>query len=207
MTQPGEGYRPGPPPLPDVTEQARRGAGPLCPSCGARRVSTAGQRCWLCEEALPPVELRDNANPASRTGERVAAVLGLILLLFVLLLLGLSLAEAPGLALLVLIPLIPAGIRASVATRRDEAFEGPQGGGRFFSNFLVSLGLVTLVAAAAGVAFFATCFAVCLGVLATGGFDRGGEAGVIVSVALGIPPGIAVFVWLIRKIWPKKAAR
>ena len=70
--------------------------------------------------------------------------------------------------------------------------------------FLGALGATVLVGAAAGVAFFATCFVVCLGMLGASNARHGGDFILPVSVFAGLVPGIFVFVWLVRVILRKK---
>ena len=73
--------------------------------------------------------------------------------------------------------------------------------------FIGSLGVVATVAVAAFVAFYATCFAVCMGGLALSDLKKG-ESGnylMVASVGSGLVVGFAVAVFLLRWLWSRKA--
>ncbi len=102
-----------------------------------------------------------------------------------------------------LIVLTPVLIRTgrSVAAQKERG-ESP-GGLAVVGQFLSSVGVVVMVGLAAGAAFYATCFAICLGGMALGSLDRhGSEASLLIlSVAGGAVVGIYVLVVMIRRIW------
>jgi len=202
-----EHIAPGPPPHasqppPPVSRYGRGGAeGPACPECGAKRITPAAVPCWLCQELLPPL---DGAAPAGslrgRDDSPAFIVLGVLIILIVLALA----AEAPGLIVVFALVATPAIIRSIVVSRRAAGAGQPLSGTATMGAFLGALGSVALVGAAAGVAFFVTCFAVCWAGLAATPRDQSFDSLFILSVGAGIVPGIVIFVWLIRYFWSRR---
>src|SRR5207247_6860085 len=104
-----------------------------------------------------------------------------------------------------LIVATPALIRTLVVgSRQDQTSAGP--GLAVVGTFLSSLGIATMVGLASFVAFFATCFVVCLGGLTLGGMDGGGSGDwlLYISVSAGLVPGLFVAFLLFRYFWATK---
>jgi hypothetical protein len=194
-----ENIAPGPPPTPSPP-RARGGRdedGPVCPSCGAKRITSAAVPCWLCAEMLPPLDVPVPAGAVRGREENPVFIMAGVLI--VLLAVGLALS-APGMILVLAVAATPALIRSAVVTSQARRAGVPLSGAERIGAFLGALGSVVLVGAAAGVAFFATCFAVCLGILAVG--SRGDEGLILpLSVFAGLVPAIFILVWLFRRVW------
>ena len=75
--------------------------------------------------------------------------------------------------LILLILAAPALIR----TLAVSVGKGPTGGMGFLGTFLGSLGVATLIGLASFIAFFATCFVVCLGSISLSDMGRRGGGG------------------------------
>lgn len=188
----------GPPPPSRRTQYDAEG--PVCLECGAKRITSAKAPCWLCGAILPALDGTVAGGPVrGRDDKPVFIVVGVLV---ILLMLGLAL-EAPGLLIVLALAATPALIRAVVVSHQSKEAGYPMTAGHAFGAFLGALGATVLVGAAAFVAFFATCFAVCLGMLAID--DRGGGDLILpVSVFAGLAPGIFVFVWLLRRLLKKR---
>jgi hypothetical protein len=178
-----------------------------CPHCGEIMAADA-EVCWLClekysvQEGLAPI-----LTPTSLDKERVAAdwedSAGWRVVGFFTLALCVALAiEAPGILIVLLIVATPAVVRTVVVSRRA----GPGGGeASVVGTFLGALGVAVLVGLASFVAFFATCFVVCLGGMTMADARRGGYDSILpASVAAGLVPGIAVAIYLFKAFWIKK---
>jgi hypothetical protein len=209
-----------------------------CPHCGARVINREATHCWLCgasltdaapghrpqpsaapDEALtarPPLERRVTGRRPDRrpppeepaTDNPVIALLGLLL---VFALFSLAQAGALGFAIGLAVVVTPALARVVYFNFKQNATnKRPLTAGENVLFFFTSLGVVTMIGVAAGAAFFATCFVVCLGGLGvaaanrTGGPWSGLDWVLYVSVGLGLIPGIAVAVLLGRTLWAKK---
>jgi hypothetical protein len=112
--------------------------------------------------------------------------------------------EAPGVLVILLILATPALIRTVVVTAGKHQVS-PENGFTMLGTFLSSLGVAALVGLASFVAFFATCFVVCLGGLSLGDTRHAENWILPVSVIAGLVPGLAVAVWLFRYFWARKA--
>lgn len=176
---------------------------PHCPECGAARISPTRQRCWLCQaDLLTPEDDREQNERIRELTERIAlptrkedhpalAAFGLLALL-----LGLGLlVAAPGILLILVILVTPALVRTACGARTT----GPDGGPPSpVWGFLSSVGLVAIVGLASFVAFFVTCFVVCLGGLAV---TQSYGVILVTSVFAGLVPGIALAILLFRRLW------
>jgi hypothetical protein len=101
----------------------------------------------------------------------------------------------------------PALIRTVVTTVRRDKEGAPAEGPAVLGTFLSSIGVVAMVGLASVAAFYATCFAVCLGGFAlTDGKGQAADYVLVASVAAGLVPGIAVAVILFRAFWRRKAS-
>ena len=114
--------------------------------------------------------------------------------------------EAPGILVVLLILATPALIRTVVASSRQRAAGAPQSGPAALGTFLSSLGVVAMIGVASVAAFYATCFAVCLGVLQLNDLNHGKsyEWIVVASVGAGLVPGLWIAVRLFRRLWSRK---
>lgn len=193
-----EGIAAGPPP--SRSDAARSSDGASCPHCGARRITLGAVPCWMCGEMLPAHE-----GPLPR-GTRLEsgpdAGLISVAVLTILVVLGLT-AEAPGLGIALAILATPALVRVVAKSHETKESGQPLTGAEKIGLFFSSLGTVILVGIAAFVAFFATCFAVCLGVFSVQ--PHGGDGSLMfLSVGAGLLVGIPIFIFLLRKAWKRK---
>ncbi len=141
--------------------------------------------------------------PEARGDAPALVVFGVLAILVCL---GLML-EAPGVLLVLLILATPALIRTVVALSRQQTPGAPPSGLAAVGTFLSSLGVVAIIGLASAAAFYATCFAVCLGGLALHDMRGGGKSGewiMVASVGAGLVPGLIVAVWLFRRFWPRR---
>lgn len=189
------GIAAGPPPRPPMGDAD----GPVCLECGAKRITSAQLPCWMCGAILPALDGGVAGGPVrSRLDKPAYVVLGVLVVLVTL-----ALAiEAPGLLVVFALCATPALIRSVIVSRQSSRVGQRLSAGERAGAFLGALGATVLIGAAAFVAFFVTCFAVCLGMLAVD--TRGGDLILPVSVFAGLVPGIIVFVWLLRLILRKR---
>ncbi|MCI0378488.1 MAG: hypothetical protein L0215_12840 [Gemmataceae bacterium] len=145
--------------------------GPTCPACGAARITSAAEPCWLCGEKLPehdgplprgrrPLALRGGETKYTK-GNNVFLIIMGGLFLCVFLLSMTTVVEAPGFAILLGIVALPCLFRTLYVESVREKMGAPYSGGQWLRTFLAYLGVVMLVAVAAGAAFFVTCAAIC----------------------------------------------
>ncbi len=119
---------------------------------------------------------------------------------------------APGLGILLVIIVSPAWLRTCLNVMRRKARGRPMSAMERLGLFAGSLGVVTIVGVAAGIAFYATCWAG-FGISAAAGEvlavgDYGWLAwGLFLGVALGIVAGLVVGLLLLRRLWPHKDRR
>jgi hypothetical protein len=122
---------------------------------------------------------------------------------------------APGLGILLVVVVSPAWLRTCLNVMRRKARGRPMSATEKLGLFAGSLGVVTVVGVAAGVAFYATCWAgFGLGAAASGvAHTRGGPDytwviwGMFAGVSLGIVAALVVGVFLLRRLWPHKQRR
>jgi LPXTG-motif cell wall-anchored protein len=179
---------------------------PECPECGAKIRDPRATRCWMCHEPLTATaRAEDRSNPFrlpdTGSDSPAWAVFGVLALLICG---GLAFGE-PGILLAMLIPLVPVLIRTLVATSRAQEAGAPLSAGATLLAFFSSVGVVAVVGAAAGIAFFITCFAVCLGGMAVSQGRHGPPDGVFLfAIVLGGLLALAIFFLLMRALWPRK---
>jgi hypothetical protein len=160
----------------------------------------------MCHEPFTSsARAEDRSNPFRlpdpRTDSPAWAVFGV---LAILLCLGLA-SEDPGILIVLLILLVPVLIRTVVVTIRSREAGAPLTVGQTLLAFFTSIGIVAVVGVAAGVAFFISCFAVCLGGLALTNQGFRGMDGVLISAwTIGGLLGLVVFILLMRALWPRK---
>lgn len=144
---------------------------------------------------------RQDAPPARRDAPALIA----FGILAVLVCIGLAL-EAPGLLLVLLVVATPAMIRTVVIASRERSTGSAPSGTAAAGIFLSSLGIVVIIGLASIAAFYATCFAVCLGSLTLTDLGRGNSSGwiMVASVGAGLAPGLFVAYWLARRLWPRR---
>jgi len=160
--------------------------------------------------------LHDSATPGRATGNPIerpdlpasqgdAPAFWILGLLMIGLCLGLMF-EAPGILVVLLVLATPALIRTCIASARQRAEGAPPSGLSKVGTFISSVGVIALIGLAAGGAFYATCFAVCLGGLSVAELNHGKDAGwiLIPSVGAGLAVGLWVAVRLIRRHWSRK---
>ncbi|MFL5328326.1 MAG: hypothetical protein ACJ8C4_05385 [Gemmataceae bacterium] len=172
-----------------------------CPFCGVELKSPTATTCWLCHqsfaEGIKPLQPRRfrGDNPAWMVFGVLAILIGL----------GMAI-EVPG-ALAVLVALaMPAFIRTIRAGQWARAEGAAPDSMNVVGVFFSSLGIISIIGLASFAAFYATCFAACLGGLALGGGNRGGESMLLVaSVGAGLVPGLFVAYKLFRRLWPQRS--
>lgn len=176
---------------------------PTCPECGAEIRIPAATRCWLCQEPLAKATAADMTRQIRRApvGDSSASQVVAILVLGLLVVLGLMAGQATGVLIGLLILSVPALVRTVVMSSRQRDAGAPAAATSVFFTFLTSLGIVVVVGIASGIAFFATCFVVCLLQLNSSGKGDGILAG---SVLAGLVTGFIVFLFLMRALWPRK---
>lgn len=178
--------------------------------------SPPSRTCPQCGQPLPPdVDAcakcgRDEANPFTPPAapiERVPAAEGDPRLYgAILAVIAVSVIVSfvfPGLGVPLGIVLVPAAVRAAAVLKRQEAAASSTARRiGFWHALLTSAGVTFLVWLASAIAFTIICFP--LGLLS---FDinTGGGIGLIAGVILGFAAGLAVFIWLNRKFWPRAA--
>jgi hypothetical protein len=184
-----------------------------CPLCGAAICQGATKRCWMCgkdfalitDAEIRAARIREQSAhiEAARGGQDHAAfvVFGILAILVSA---GLM-VEAPGILVVLLVLAVPALIRTAVQSAgQDERSASTSALARFFS----SLGLLVIVGLASFAAFFATCFAVCLGGLALNDLNRNNSQEWIftASIGAGIVPGLFVAGLLFKHFWSRKGS-
>jgi hypothetical protein len=173
-----------------------------CPQCG-QKLPPGADTCAACG--------RNDVNPFSSPAAPIdppAATSGLLNRLSVGGAAGALFASivigyfVPGLGILLCLLLVPASIRAAAVMRRQTAPASAAGQVGYLQALLVSSGVMFLVWLASTVAFTIVCFP--LGLIS---FDvhSGGGAGLAFGLILGFASGLAVFVWLTRRFWPRAA--
>src|SRR5437667_6023310 len=128
----------GPPPTSSRSAAAPDPAdGPVCPQCGAKRITSAVQPCWLCGAILPKLDSPLAGGPVrGREDNPAFIVIGVLLILVMV---GLA-VEAPGLLVVLALAATPALIRSLVVPvaakppgsplagpERARGFPGPAG--------------------------------------------------------------------------------
>ena len=189
----------------------------ICGDCGAEN-PPGRPICWLCYQRVsPPPPAFDAQSRATALGQvpplegqtgravelRPTFKLSSLMLLVTLLAVCFGAFRiAPGLAIALLIIVTPAMVRTFVSgARRKQRGEQLSIGDKVLS-FAGSLSIMLLIAVAAGISFFATCWIACFGVAAIG--SEGGSAiaaGLIVGalVALALSIGLFVLSWPRRR--------
>lgn len=128
-----------------------------CADCG--KYNRAGRTtCWLCEaplgaEAAAPQAASRDVHPQHSRDEFFIGIFGSVIL--VLLVIALVLNGAWGIAVMLLLVVVPIGAIVLSKVRRG----GAEGTGGKITSVLVSLASVVLAFSAAAVAFVTTCFA------------------------------------------------
>lgn len=172
-----------------------------CPQCG-QKLPPGAETCAACgrndvnpfsSPAAPIDPPAEAAGPPNRLASGVVAALtaSIVIGYFV-----------PGLGILLCLLLVPASIRAAAVMRRQAAPASAARQVGYLQALLVSTGVMFLVWLASTVAFTIVCFP--LGLIS---FDvhSGGGAGLAFGLILGFASGLAVFVWLTRRFWPRAA--
>ncbi len=182
-----------------------------CASCGATN-AVGRVKCFLC---LRPMDAADepSTSPPIAAGRppQGASTFGLSSLMLVIALVAVCLGvmrEAPGLGIALAIAATPALIRTTgIVSRkksRGRVLSTPEKLGVFLSSF----GVIVTVGAAAGAAFFATCWAGFFGGAAVSSiWAKDYEPigwGMGTGIILGIIAGLFVLYWVVRRLWPYK---
>ena len=191
----------------------------LCPKCGATLSAESGT-CLTCGSELEPknvppqtASVAVDPNPYAVSAEytpgagptfRLSTLMLTITLIAVCLGIGTWLpGVGVGLALLI----APAYVRTALAGLRLRREGKPPTIEEKIFIFFASLGIVTAIAVATGVAFYATCWAGFYGGALTSeaagvqGFDTL-SYGLIAGIATGGVAGIVALIFAARWLWP-----
>jgi hypothetical protein len=171
----------------------------ICPQCGQLLPPDAGA-CAKCgrDEANPftppaaPIERVPAAEGDPRLYGAILAVIAVSMVVSFI---------VPGVGIPLGILLVPAAVRAAAVLKKQEAAASATTRKiGFWHALLTSAGVTFLVWLASAIAFTIICFP--LGLLS---FDinTGGGVGLIVGAVLGFAAGLAVFIWLTRRFWPR----
>lgn len=176
-----------------------------CPSCGAVNRVSVDRTCWVCEQNLEsphPIRMtfygdQETVDP-SRPGGRFT-VLGIVVLVVI----GLTIIS-PGLGILaILLSIVPLGRMMMLMRAGDDASRGL---GLYFSSFVVSIVICTIVGVTAFGAFCLSLFGVC----AIGGRTLGGDLGALIVYGV---TGLSVLIvclplgrWVIQR-WKRDSER
>ena len=180
-----------------------------CPECGAA-LAPGASSCWLCRgTGQPDVQA---PGPSSPFAERRAAFqFSLATLMLTVTLVAVILGAfrvAPGAGIVLVIIVTPAWLRTCLSVARRKARGRPMTPAEKLGGFAGSVGVVVIVGVAAGIAFYATCWAGFFGGAAVSslwarGYDSIGW-GLGTGVILGLVAGLVVGYLLIRRLWPRK---
>jgi hypothetical protein len=112
---------------------------------------------------------------------------------------------APGIGIALAVVATPALVRTYMLTRHRRDSDKPVAAGEKIVLFMMCLGIATLIALAAGAAFFVTCF-FGFGVTSAGIGKGSLDAGVTIGVILGTIAGLVVLIVLLVK-WLRRPAK
>ncbi len=174
-----------------------------CPYCGALNARWDGN-CWLCKQTI-------NLNPAIADEPILAEPVdvkpqfGLSTLLLIVTLFCLCLgliAIAPGLIVPIVVIVVPALIRTSVASR----VSGQTSTVDKVASFSASLGIVVLIWIAGLIAFGAACTLIVVGGAALDFSDN--VVGMLLLLGVvAVIGAFALMIWLLYLSWPRKIKR
>jgi hypothetical protein len=175
-----------------------------CPYCGALNARWDGN-CWLCKQTI-------NLNPAVADEPILAEPVdvkpqfGLSTLLLIVTLFCLCLgliAIGPGLIVPIVIIVVPALIRTTVASRVSG---GPVSAVDKVASFSASLGIVVLIWIAGLIAFGAACTLIVVGGAALDFSEN--VVGMLLLLGIGAAIGaFALMIWLLYLSWPRNIKR
>lgn len=182
-----------------------------CPHCG-RALPDKAVACAHCEQqATTAAALDAYRTPAPINDATSAATFSLATLLALVTIIAVSLGLGlwqPALGIGVFVLCTPAYIRAGLILRRlRQAGVGLRFSADHLAFFLGSLGLFLASYLAAGVAFYAMCWAGFIGgsvisqVIGGKGYDPIGY-GLMAGVIIGGICGVAALIWIAMKWWP-----
>ncbi len=182
-----------------------------CPECGAL-VGAGVQKCWLCGASLADLDdvvMAEIVLPhlPHREASRFSYSLGLLITVVTLICVSLGLVSiAPGLGIAFAIFVTPAYIRTAVGVARRNVKGQPMDIGQKILAFGGSLAVMTVIAVAAAVAFFATCFAGFWAAAPVFVYVASAETIVwvlVIAIVIGsIAAGVVGYL-LIRRLWPR----
>jgi hypothetical protein len=187
-------------PLPATTE-------PDCPGCRAA-AGTTEARCFLCGKPVLPLSGTDPPTAPSEPLRFTFSLSSLMLLMtLIAVCLGLGGID-PGLGIGVAFLVTPAALRTAVAAARRRRSGSGMSMGEKLLAFVASLGVVTAMIVATGVAFYATCWAGFFGGdMLSEPFAKGYDGlfvGLGTGIILGGVVGLYVLYRMARWLWPRK---
>ncbi len=180
-----------------------------CPQCGAVPAGKA-KSCWLCHTALEPIAA-GAAQPSAVLQSRGAYQFGLSTLMLTVTLFAVLCGVfkmAPGLGVVLAIVVTPALVRTGMAAARKKECGQPMTPSEKVGAFAGSVGVVSVIGIAAGVAFYTTCWVGFFGGAAVSSLwsEQYGPIGwgLMTGGVLGLIVGVYVAYRLIRRLWPRK---
>ncbi len=170
-----------------------------CPQCGQTLPPDAAA-CAKCgrDETNPFISPAAAIEPPTDRRLEPHWITAVIVVVFASIVIGVL---VPGLGLLLGMVFVPASIRAAAVMRREaENASSPAKRIGYAQALFASAGVMFLVWLASTIAFSIICFP--LGLIS---FDlhSGPGVGLIAGLILGFLSGLAVFIWLTRKYWPR----
>lgn len=174
-----------------------------CPRCG-QSYPAGAMVCAACGYDAANAYVAPTADPAQRGSNlrRFAAIATVCMLVVI----G---VVVPGLVIPAAVLLTPTLVRTSAVLKHRRAAGLPVSGRDWRKAALASGGVVILTSVAACAAFVAVCFPVGLPFLNLG--PNGGalreQIGMACAYLLGTVAGLFVWFLLMRRFWPKAAAR
>ncbi len=174
----------------------------VCPECGADTLPDR-THCWLCGAKLAG---GSTTAAASAPAPPTFALTSLMLLItLVAVVLGVY-TIAPGVAVLLVIAVVPALSRTFRVTRRREREGTPLRTrdkiGTFFYSTLLASVILVIVGGASAVAFIVGLFAACAADRqAAGWYSREARIAAVIS-AVALLTGLAIAARIAWKLWP-----
>lgn len=190
---------------PPETNQTR-----TCSDCGATLPETADS-CWLCKRSVVEGQSPFSEEPISSIERRAAFQFSIATMMMLVTLCAVimgAFSVSPGLGIALAVLAAPAWLRTCMVAARRRGRGRPMTAQEKMWAFGGSLGVVAAIVIAAGIAFYATCWAGFFGGAAVSSLwseDYGPIGwGLFTGVGLGVAGGIYVGRRMIRRFWIRK---
>ena len=177
----------------------------LCPECGAVNFASA-TKCYLCGRVLVPAkEGRDRRRCRRRyrgrlRGPATYSLSTLFLFVTLACVCFALIAASPGLGIPVAVLVAPALVRTFVIARVQQSRGIKPSAEKKVGDFFLSLAIMLLIVVAAGFAFCAAFFVVCLTSLNSRGASE--NSIVIFSLCAGVVGALAAGILIFVQTWP-----